>query len=288
MASQEGTPSYTSQSTQTPRPKTGGRPRANLDDHKDQIIALYNAKTPWTKIEAILLAEHGIKTQGRTITRRMKEDWGVVFRRVETDPAQKDQLKARIAALWADRETRPKDDAELHARLRAEGFTVSLGAIHGLRKEIRLFRRWDEKLGRVRPDEEVALRRGRPRKRRPQLHSAYTDAQLVPPGGPEDDAEGDSEEDESNSEQPPAEPTKDGFYPGLTLPKPKPRKNARKQKSVSAQPSQPSQPSQPEHTPQNAQPRRSASTQPAPFSPLAPQQAPPQATATLSETDKDM
>lgn len=264
-------------STHTPRAKTGGRPRANFDDHKAQILALYAAKTPWTKIEATLLAEHGIKAQGRTIMRRMKEEWGVEFRRVETDRSQTDAVKARIAALWADRDTRPKDDADMHALLKAEGFTVSLGAIHGLRKEMRLFRRWDEKFGRVRPEEEL----GRRKRRRTQKHSAYTGAQLAPPDGQEEE---DSQDDESSPEQLIAEPTRDGWYPGLTLPKPKSRKKGRQQKSVSAQPSQP------EYIPQPAQPRRSTPPPVAPFPPLAPpQQAPPpRAAAPLSETDKDM
>lgn len=292
MASPEEPPRLNSQPTPTststptparkagPRSRKGGRPRANFDDHKAQILALYAAKTPWTQIEAILFADHGIKAQGRTIMRRMKDEWGVEFRRVETDRSQTDQVKARIAALWADRETRPKDDTELHARLKAEGFTVSVAALLGLRKEMRLFRRWDEKFGRVRPDEEL----GRRKKRRKQKHSAYTGAQLALPGGAEDEAgeEEDSDEDGSSPDQPLAEPTREGWYPGLTLPKPKSRKYRRQQKSLSTQPSQP------EHTPpQPARPSRSTPPRAVEHPLLAPQQLPQSSTA-FSDTDKDM
>lgn len=150
----------------------GGRPRADFDKHKDLIIELYTSKTPWPKIEQILLAEHGCRAQARTIMRRFKE-WNVEFRRVATD--RNDQLRARIQEYWTDRSTRPKSDEDLYQMLKADGFKVSLGAIPRLRREMHLFRRWDEKLGRVRPDSELGRR-----KRRTQKSSAFTSAQLAP------------------------------------------------------------------------------------------------------------
>lgn len=157
----------------------GGRPRADFDKHKDLIIELYTSKTPWPKIEQILLAEHGCRAQARTIMRRFKE-WNVEFRRVATD--RNDHLRARIQEYWADRATRPKSDEDLHQKLKADGFKVSMGAIPRLRREMNLFRRWDEKLGRVRPDSELGRR-----KRRKQKYSAFTSAQLVPPPDRADD-----------------------------------------------------------------------------------------------------
>lgn len=151
----------------------GGRPRADFDKHKDLIIGLYTSKTPWPKIEQILLTEHGCRAQARTIMRRFKE-WNVEFRRVATD--KNDHLSSRIQEYWTDRATRPKSDEELHQKLKADGFKVSMGAIPRLRREMNLFRRWDEKLGRVRPDSELGRR-----KRRKQKYSVFTSAQLVPP-----------------------------------------------------------------------------------------------------------
>lgn len=61
-------------------------------------------------------------------------------------------------------------------KLLADGFTVSLSAIIQIRKDMNLYRRWDERLGRYRPDSELGKRR-----RRKQKHSVLTEAKLVPP-----------------------------------------------------------------------------------------------------------
>lgn len=148
-----------------------GRPRSDLAEHKDLIIELYNNKTPWPKIEQILLIEHGCQAKARTIMRRFKE-WNVEFHRIATE--KNDRLRAKIQEYWADRATRPKNDGELYQRLTTDGFIVTPTAIPRLRREMSLFRRWDERLGRVRPDSELR------RKRRKQKHSAFTAAQLAP------------------------------------------------------------------------------------------------------------
>lgn len=148
-----------------------GRPRSDIAEHKDLIIELYNNKTPWPKIEQILLTEHGCQAKARTIMRRFKE-WNVEFHRIATE--KNDRLRAKIQEYWADRATRPKNDGELYQRLTADGFIVTPTAIPRLRREMSLFRRWDERLGRVRPDSELR------RKRRKQKHSVFTAAQLAP------------------------------------------------------------------------------------------------------------
>lgn len=167
----------------TPSLKMVGRRRADFDQHKDLIIKLYHEKTPWSKIEDILLEEHGCRVKSRTIMRRFKE-WDLDFHRVQTKKS--DDLNHHIRSYWEDRSTRPKTDEELLQRLLADGFTVSLSAIIQIRKDMSLFRRWDERLGRYRPDSELG-RRGRRR----QKHSAFTEAKLAPPpdaSDSEDDA----------------------------------------------------------------------------------------------------
>lgn len=150
----------------------GGRPRADFDQHKDLIIKLYREKTPWSKIEEVLLNEHGCRVKSRTIMRRFKE-WDLDFHRVIT--TKSDDLDHHIKSYWEDKTTRPKTDEELRQRLHDDGFTVSLSAIIQIRKKLNLYRRWDERLGRHRPDSELG-KRGRHR----QKHSAFTEAKLVP------------------------------------------------------------------------------------------------------------
>lgn len=110
-----------------------------------------------------------------------------------------DELMAKIKEYWTDRSTRPKSDDELHQKLVHDGFTISKTAIPRLRRELNLFRRWDEKLGRVRPDSELGRR-----KRRKQKSSAFTEAQfLLPPDG-EDSGhfeDGDTENDPADITQ---------------------------------------------------------------------------------------
>ncbi|KAG6355890.1 hypothetical protein INS49_015274 [Diaporthe citri] len=150
-----------------------GRRRADFDQHKDLIIKLYHEKTPWSKIESILLNEHGCRAKSRTIMRRFKE-WDLDFHRVQTKKS--DNLNDQIRSYWEDRSSRPKTDEELLQKLLADGFTVSLSAIIQIRKELKLYRRWDERLGRYRPDSELG-KRGRRR----QKHSVFTEAKLAPP-----------------------------------------------------------------------------------------------------------
>lgn len=97
---------------------------------------------------------------------------GLDFHRVQTKKS--DDLNHHIRSYWEDRSTRPKTDEELLQRLLADGFTVSLSAIVQIRKDMNLYRRWDERLGRYRPDSELG-RRGR----REQKHSAFTEAKLA-------------------------------------------------------------------------------------------------------------
>lgn len=188
-------PPSTTTTSPPPDSKIGGRPRANLDQHKDLILDLYAKKTPWHKIEAILLADHGLRIQGRTIMRRFKE-WDVAFHRVRTD--RNDALmRDRVRALWADKAARPRTDDDLHRALRADGFRVSRGAIPKVRRAMGLYRRWDEKLGRVRPDAELGNRR-----RRRQKYSAFTSAQfgLTPlPGEDGDGGPSSSQGDDNES-----------------------------------------------------------------------------------------
>lgn len=152
----------------------GGRPRADFDQHKDLIIKLYREKTPWSKIEEVLLNEHGCRVKSRTIMRRFKE-WDLDFHRVIT--TKSDDLDHHIKSYWEDRTTRPKTDEELRQRLHDDGFTVSLSAIVQIRKRLNLYRRWDERLGRHRPDSELG-KRGR---RRQKHDTAFTEAKPVPP-----------------------------------------------------------------------------------------------------------
>lgn len=159
----------------------GGRPRADFDQHKDLIIRLYREKTPWSKIEDVLLTEHGCRAKARTIMRRFKE-WDLDFHRVVT--TKSDDLNHHIKSYWEDRTNRPKTDEELLRRLHADGFTVSLSAIIQIRKKLNLYRRWDERLGRHRPDSELG-KRGRRR----QKHSIFTEAKLAPPPDVSSDSE---------------------------------------------------------------------------------------------------
>lgn len=152
-----------------------GRPRQDLDQYKDLLIELYRKNTPWPRIEQILLTEHGCKVHARNIKRRFKK-WNVASHRFQTDRSDLN-LRARLQEIWADRGTRPKSDVEVHQRLTADGFKVTMRAIASLRKDMGLFRRWDERLGRWRPDSE--LPEGR-KKRRIQKHSVFTTAQLAP------------------------------------------------------------------------------------------------------------
>lgn len=241
---------------------------------------------------------------------RCMTEWGVDVRRIgRTDKESLDQLKARIAYYWADRDTRPKTDDELHARLCHDGFRVSRDAVQHLRVEMNLFRRWDAKLGRVRPDEEL----GKRTRRRRQKHSAFTHAQLVPPrdgGGDDDDDDddddnsnnnnnyngddspdrdnddddGQDDESESSPQLQPVEPTRDGCYSGPALPKPassRRRTYGGQQKAKSARPSRPQQVARP------AQPYLSISAQAAPYPYMAPQQVT-QPSSTLSNAAKDV
>lgn len=159
-----------------------GRRRHDFDQHKDLIIKLYHEKTPWSRIEGILLNEHGCRAKSRTIMRRFKE-WDLDFHRVQTKKSE--ELNHHIRSYWEDRGTRPKTDEELLQKLLADGFTVSLSAIVQIRKDLNLYRRWDERLGRYRPDSELG-KRGRRR----QKHSVFTEAKLAPPpdaSDPDDD-----------------------------------------------------------------------------------------------------
>ncbi|POS79698.1 hypothetical protein DHEL01_v201905 [Diaporthe helianthi] len=175
----------------------GGRPRADFDKHKDLIIKLYREKTPWSKIEEVLLKDHGCRVKSRTIMRRFKE-WNLDFHRVITN--RSDDLNHHIKAYWEDPSTRPKTDEELLAKLHADGFTVTLSAIIQIRKKLNLFRRWDERLGRYRPDAELG-RRGR---RRQKHNTAFTEAKLVPP--PSDSDPEDSQQESGQVEQQPLNP----------------------------------------------------------------------------------
>lgn len=150
-----------------------GRRRADFDQHKDVIIKLYHEKKPWSKIEGVLLNEYGCRVKSRTIMRRFKE-WDLDFHRVQTKKSN--GLNQHVRSYWEDRSTRPKTDEELLQKLLADGFTVSLSAITQIRKDMNLYRRWDERLGRYRPDSELG-KRGR----RKQKHSVFTEAKLVPP-----------------------------------------------------------------------------------------------------------
>lgn len=152
----------------------GGRPRIDFEQHKDLIVQLYRDKTPWPRIEEILLTQHGCKVSARTIHQRFKE-WDTAIIRVRTDVT--DELKDRMKAYWADRSTRPRTDEELHQKLLDDGFTVTLTAVARLRHELKLYRRWDHKLGHVRPESELHRRR----RHRKQKGSVFTDAQLAPP-----------------------------------------------------------------------------------------------------------
>ena len=87
------------------------------------IIKLYHEKTPWSKIEGILLSEHGCRVKSRTIMRRFKE-WDLEFHRVQTKKS--DDLNHHIRSYWQDRSNRPKTDEELLQRLLADGFTKPL------------------------------------------------------------------------------------------------------------------------------------------------------------------
>ncbi|KAI7777421.1 hypothetical protein LA080_003573 [Diaporthe eres] len=159
-----------------------GRRRADFDQHKDLIIKLYHEKTPWSKIESILLNEHGCRAKSRTIMRRFKE-WDLGFHRVQTKKS--DDLNDHIRSYWEDRSSRPKTDEELLQKLLAGGFTVSLSAIIQIRKDLKLYRRWDERLGRYRPDPELG-KRGR----RKQKYSVFTEAKLAPPPDVSDPEDG--------------------------------------------------------------------------------------------------
>lgn len=177
-----------------------GRRRHDFDQHKDLIIKLYHDKTPWSKIEGILLNEHGCRAKSRTIMRRFKE-WDLDFHRVQTKKS--DDLNHHIRSYWEDRSTRPKTDEELLQRLLADGFTVSLSAIVQIRKDMNLYRRWDERLGRHRPDSELG-KRGRRR----QKHSLFTEAKLAPPP------------DASDAEDEDAGPPAHGVDPHYVAPQP--------------------------------------------------------------------
>ncbi|KAK7749480.1 hypothetical protein SLS53_000055 [Cytospora paraplurivora] len=219
-----------------------GRPRADCDRHKDLIIQLYQDKTPWTRIEEILLTQHGCKVKARTIIDRFKE-WDTSLNRVRTDIT--DALKDQIRSYWADRDNRPKTDEELHQKLVADGFTISPTAVPRLRNELRLFRRWDHKLGRVRPESEVDRRR----RNRRQKGSAFTDAQLAPP----------DQGDESNVQPQPPEAPQEPQRPQLQTTQPgsnnvpEPRAPKRRRQARQAQPAQPPQPTQSAQTAQPAQ-----------------------------------
>lgn len=152
-----------------------GRPRYDLDKYKDLLIDLYRKKTPWPKIEQILLTEHGCEARAKSIRNRFK-DWNVASHWARTDISDPN-LSAKIKAYWADRGSRPKNDAELLQKLTADGFTVTRRGLAAIRKEMGLFRRWDERLGRWRPDSELPVGR---RKRRQQKNSVFTSAQLAP------------------------------------------------------------------------------------------------------------
>ncbi|ROW11715.1 hypothetical protein VPNG_05549 [Cytospora leucostoma] len=251
-----------------------GRPRADFDRHKDLIIQLYQDKTPWTRIEEILLTQHGCKAKSRTILDRFKE-WDTELNRVRTDIT--DALKDQIRSYWADRDNRPKTDEELHQKLVADGFTISPTAVPRLRNELKLFRRWDHKLGRVRPESELDKRKRNWRKKR----SAYTDVQLAPPnqgdGGNVQPQLPQPEPPQPQHPQPPQDPQRPQLQ--ITQPEsnvgtvpraPRPRRQARQ-----AQPAQSAQPTQSTQPNQAAQPAQTSHTTPhltqQPFVPVADQ-----------------
>lgn len=230
-----------------------GRPRADCDRHKDLIIQLYQDKTPWTRIEEILLTQHGCKVKARTIFDRFKE-WDTGLNHVRTDIT--DALKDQIRSYWADRDNRPKTDEELYQKLLADGFTISPTAVPRLRNELSLHRRWDHKLGRVRPESELDKRR---RKRR-QKESAFTDAQLAPP----------NQGDEGNAQPQPPQAPREPQRPQLQTMQPEsnvvpvPRAPRRRRE---AQPPQPTQPKQAAQPPQTSHPPPHLIQQP--FGPVA-------------------
>ncbi|KUI52846.1 hypothetical protein VP1G_00183 [Cytospora mali] len=227
-----------------------GRPRVDFDQHKDQIVQLYRDKTPWTRIEEILLTQHGCKVSARTIMDRFKE-WDTALIRVRTDKT--DELKDQIKAYWADRNNRPKTDEELHQKLLADGFTVSLTATSKIRNELKLFRRWDHKLGRVRPEAELDRRR----RHRKQKGSVYTDAQLAPPS---DVVLQDPVQPQPS--QGPARPRPRATQPGNNN-VPAARVPRQRRQALPSQPAQPPQPAQTAHPPtySNQQPFGSAADQ---------------------------
>lgn len=206
-----------------------GRPRVEIDHHKELIFELRRANKSWVEIEQILLDDHNCVAPARTIFRRCKEWDAPGPRYVRTDRSNED-LKARILTLWADRDARPRNDTALAAVLVADGFAATPSGIAHLRKEMQLFRRWDEKLGRTRPANDP--RRPKRGKKKKKQRPGFTGAQLAPPPGegdgggeveepgnggevdePEDEGDSVSAEPHSFWDQPDDTPSRDQWYP---------------------------------------------------------------------------
>lgn len=147
-------------------------PSIPLEEYKDLIIGLYQEGKSWRTIGGILRNEYGLQLNANTVRQRCIE-WKVELRgRVQLS----DSLEQRVKELWADPKARPTDDQELCRKLKAEGFKVTLGGICTLRKRLKLYRRYDERLGRLRPDSEL---RGRKRHVQKVSYADYVSAQLA-------------------------------------------------------------------------------------------------------------
>ncbi|ROW08789.1 hypothetical protein VMCG_02895 [Cytospora schulzeri] len=215
----------------------GGRPRIEFEQHKDLIIQLYRDKTPWPRIEETLLTQYGCKVTARTIHHRFKE-WDAEIIRVRTDVT--DELKDQIKAYWADRATRPKTDEELHQKLLDDGFTVTLTAVARLRNELKLYRRWDHRFGRVRPQSELHRRRRHCK----QKGSVFTDAQFAPPDDEDDEQDSVQPQPPGEPVRPPPQVTRSGGSTVLATRVPRQRRQP-----LPAQPGQPAQSTQIIHPP---------------------------------------
>ncbi|PSR97137.1 hypothetical protein BD289DRAFT_119721 [Coniella lustricola] len=170
-----------------------GRRKISLDDYKDLVIALYQDGKSWRTIRAILHDEYGCDTSRHTIRKRCMA-WDVEIR---AQTKINDSLQDRIKELWADPEARPKDDHEMYQKLKADGFQVTLSAVCKLRKGLKLYRRWDEKWGRVRPDSEL---RGRKRHQQKYSYADFLAAQTSPATRASETCDGQDDQDESGDQ----------------------------------------------------------------------------------------
>jgi len=119
-----------------------GRPRKGVDEHRDEIIAKYEAGLEMKGLLKFLKEEKGVDCTERTLNRRIVE-WDVPRKRIwlKLGSTEVEKLKTDIRALILQR----LDDKQIVQKLNEQGYHVTKHHVVTFRKELGMRRRHDPK-----------------------------------------------------------------------------------------------------------------------------------------------